>query len=59
MKEFILKQIFGSKKFWYTVASIVVPLISTHLGVDEGTATNMFYAFLTLVLGQGIADIKK
>ena len=47
---------FKSKKFWYAVSSIVVPIIVTHLGVDEATATNLFYACLTLVLGQGIAD---
>jgi energy-coupling factor transporter transmembrane protein EcfT len=28
MKEFVLKQIFKSKKFWYAVGSIVIPLIS-------------------------------
>ena len=49
----------SSKKFWYAVASIVVPLIVTHLGVDEATATNLFYAALTLVVGQGIADSGK
>ena len=31
----------------------------TKLGVDESTATNLFYALITLVLGQGIADINK
>jgi len=27
--------------------------------VDEATATNLYYAILTLILGQGIADIAK
>ena len=49
----------SSKKFWYAVGSIVVPLIVTYLGVDEATATNLFYAALALVLGQGIADSGK
>ena len=50
---------FKSKKFWYAVASIVVPVIVTYLGVDEETATKLFYAAIALVLGQGIADSGK
>ena len=56
MKEWLILTMFRSKKFWYAVSSIVIPLIVTYLGVDEATATNLFYACLTLVLGQGIAD---
>jgi len=59
MKKWLISQMFSSKKFWYAVASIVVPLIVTYLGVDEATATNLFYAALTLILGQGIADSGK
>ena len=55
----LLSQIFTSKKFWYTVAGIIVPLISKHFGTDEVTSTNIFYAFLTLVGAQGIADLRK
>ena len=56
MKQCLILTMFKSKKFWYAVSSIAIPLIVTYLGVDEGTATNLFYACLTLVLGQGIAD---
>jgi len=63
MKEFLSKyligQMFKSKKFWYAVSSVVVPALVTYLGVDEATATNLYYAILTLILGQGIADIAK
>tara|TARA_R100001377_G_scaffold48634_1_gene28087 strand:+ start:554 stop:736 length:183 start_codon:yes stop_codon:yes gene_type:complete len=59
MKKFLITTMFKSKKFWYAVASIVVPLIVTYLGVDEETAKNLFYAALTLVVGQGIADSGK
>ena len=59
MKKWLISAMLSSKKFWYAVASIVVPLIVTHLGVDEATATNLFYAALTLVVGQGIADSGK
>ena len=59
MKKWLISAMLSSKKFWYAVASIVVPLIVTHLGVDDATATNLFYAALTLVVGQGIADSGK
>ena len=63
MKKFLSKvligQMFKSKKFWYAVSSVVVPIIVTYLGVDEATAQNLFYAALTLVVGQGIADVGK
>ena len=50
---------FSSKKFCYAVGSIVIPLIVTYLGVDEETASNVFYAAIALVVGQGIADSGK
>jgi hypothetical protein len=63
MKQFfsklLISKMFKSKKFWYAVSSIVVPIIVTYLGVDEATAQNLFYAALTLVVGQGIADVGK
>ena len=59
MKKWLIGQMLSSKKFWYAIASIVVPLIVTYLGVDEATATNLFYAAIALVLGQGIADSGK
>jgi hypothetical protein len=59
MKEFVLKQIFKSKKFWYAVGSIVIPLIATYLGVSEQVAQEIFYAGMALILGQGIADVGK
>tara|TARA_R110000824_G_scaffold4177_4_gene19814 strand:- start:1651 stop:1833 length:183 start_codon:yes stop_codon:yes gene_type:complete len=59
MKKWLISTMFKSKKFWYAVASIVVPLIVTYLGVDESTAKDLFYAALTLVVGQGIADSGK
>jgi len=59
LEKFLIGQMFKSKKFWYTVSSVVVPVIVTFLGVDEATATNLYYALLTLVVGQGIADVAK
>ena len=63
MKKFFQKYLIGqmlkSKKFWYMVSSVVVPALVTYLGVDESTATNLFYALLTLIGAQGIADVAK
>ncbi len=63
MKKFLEKYLIGqmlkSKKFWYAISSVVVPAIVTLLGVDEATATNLYYALLTLVVGQGIADVAR
>ena len=63
MKKFLEKYLIGqmvkSKKFWYAISSVVIPAIVTYLGVDEVTATNLYYAILTLIVGQGIADIAK
>ena len=59
LEKFLIGQMFKSKKFWYAVSSVVVPVIVTFLGVDEATATNLYYALLTLVVGQGIADVAK
>ena len=59
LEKFLIGQMFKSKKFWYAVSSVVVPVSVTFLGVDETTATNLYYALLTLVVGQGIADVAK
>lgn len=59
VKMEILKKIFNSKKFWYTVGAIFVPFIAVKLGLTEAEVEKVYYAILTLILGQGIADISK
>jgi hypothetical protein len=63
MKKFLEKYLIGqmlkSKKFWYAISSVIVPAIVTLLGVDIETAKELYYALLTLVVGQGIADVAK
>ena len=59
MKKWLITTMFKSKKFWYAVASIVVPLIVTYLGVDTETAKELYHAILVLIVGQGIADVAK
>tara|TARA_R110002012_G_scaffold313756_1_gene525818 strand:- start:133 stop:306 length:174 start_codon:yes stop_codon:yes gene_type:complete len=55
----ILKKMFNSKKFWYTVGAIFVPFVAVKLGLTEGEVEKVYYAILALILGQGLADIKK
>jgi len=59
LEKFLIGQMVKSKKFWYAISSVVVPALVTFLGVDEATAANLYYAILTLILGQGIADVAK
>jgi|TARA_R100001594_G_C3950382_1_gene242879 hypothetical protein len=59
LKKYLIGQMLKSKKFWYAVSSVVVPSIVTFLGVDESTAKDLYYAILTLIVGQGIADVAK
>jgi|TARA_R110000765_G_scaffold228950_2_gene332561 hypothetical protein len=59
LSKFLIGQMFKSKKFWYAISSVLVPALVTYLGVDVETAEKLFQALLVLILGQGIADIKK
>tara|TARA_Y100001963_G_scaffold99144_1_gene136477 strand:- start:486 stop:686 length:201 start_codon:yes stop_codon:yes gene_type:complete len=61
MKSWIItqtiKKILGSKKAIYTIAGIVITLLSDHLGIDAETAKTLVYSITALVLGQSVADI--
>ena len=59
LQKFVIGQMFKSKKFWYAVSSIVVPILCNMFGMDEESATKVFYSLISLVLGQGIADSGK
>ncbi len=59
LSKYLIGQMFKSKKFWYAISSVVIPALVTFLGVDETTAKDLYYAILTLVVGQGIADVAK
>ncbi len=54
-----LKKMFDSRKFWYTMGAVFVPFVAVKLGLTEGEVEKVYYAILTLILGQGLADIKK
>jgi predicted lactoylglutathione lyase len=51
-----VKQIFTSKKFIYAISSVIIPVITNALSVDEQTSTNLFIALLSLAGFQGLAD---
>jgi|TARA_R100001163_G_C5051798_1_gene188566 hypothetical protein len=55
----ILKKMFDSRKFWYTIGAIFIPFAAVKLGLTEAEIEKVYYAILTLILGQGLADIKK
>lgn len=48
-----------SKKFWYAIGSIVIPLIVKFLGISADIAQEIFYAGVALIIGQGLADSGK
>lgn len=63
MRKWILvqtiKKALGSKKFLYTIAGVIVQLLSDTWGIDPATSQNILYSLIALVLGQGIADASK
>ncbi len=63
MKNWIITQtltkILGSKKAIYTIAGIIITLLSDNLGIDPETAKTLVYSITALVLGQSVADINK
>lgn len=59
MKEWLIMTMLQSKKVWYTIAAIVVPMIANALGVDEQSVSNIFWALVSLTGAQGIADLGK
>ncbi len=57
MKKWLIRKIFGSKKFWYALGGIVIPIIATKLGVPEDTVEKIWMTIVGLLLAQGAADI--
>jgi len=54
-----IKKALSSKKFLYTVAGIIVQLLSDTWGIDPEVSQSILYSTIALVLGQGIADASK
>jgi hypothetical protein len=55
----ILEKIFNSRKFWYTVVGVLTTLLSDTFGLNPEEVNNILMSIGALVLGQGLADIKK
>jgi len=55
----ILEKIFNSRKFWYTVVGVLTTLLSDTFGLNPDEVNNILMSIGALVLGQGLADIKK
>ena len=62
MKKWIitqtLKKILGSRKAIYTIAAILITVLSDTFGLDAETSQTLVYSIMALVLGQSVADIK-
>jgi len=59
MKQYLIMTILKSKKVWYTIAAIVVPIVAEALGTDEQSVSNIFWALVALTGAQGVADFGK
>ena len=55
----ILEKIFNSRKVWYTVVGVLTTLLSDTFGLNPDEVNNILMSIGALVLGQGLADIKK
>ena len=59
MKQYLIMTILKSKKVWYTIAAIIVPLVAEALGTDEQSVSNIIWALVALTGAQGVADFGK
>jgi hypothetical protein len=51
-----IKKALSSRKFLYTVAGIIVQLLSDTWGIDPEVSQSILYSTIALVLGQSVAD---
>tara|TARA_R100001244_G_scaffold132222_1_gene107579 strand:- start:364 stop:612 length:249 start_codon:yes stop_codon:yes gene_type:complete len=54
-----IKKMFGSRKFLYTVIGVIVQILHDTIGLDPVETQNILMSIAALVLGQGVADMKK
>lgn len=59
MKKWLINKILKSKKFWYTIAGIVVPVIAHEAGLPLELVLTMAATIIALIFGQGLADSGK
>jgi len=58
-KNFIIGQMFQSKRFWWTVVGCITTLLSEKFGIDAAQLQNILMSIAALVLGQSISDFGK
>lgn len=51
-----IKKALSSRKFLYTIAGIIVQLLSDTWGIDPEVSQSILYSTIALVLGQSVAD---
>ena len=59
IKEWLIGQIFSSKKFWYAVIGILTSIFSEKLDLDPAQVEGILISIGALILGQGFADFDK
>jgi len=59
IKEWLIGQIFSSKKFWYAVIGILTSIFSEKLDLDPAQVEGILISIGALILGQGFADFGK
>tara|TARA_R110000796_G_scaffold87581_4_gene188905 strand:+ start:724 stop:930 length:207 start_codon:yes stop_codon:yes gene_type:complete len=59
IKEWLIGQIFSSKKFWYAVIGILTSIFSEKLDLDPTQVEGILISIGALILGQGFADFGK
>ena len=59
LEKFLIGQILKSKKVWYTISAILVPIIARALDVEETHVSEIFWALVALTGAQGVADMGK
>jgi hypothetical protein len=59
LENFLVGQMFKSKKFWYAVAGVLTTLLSDTFGINAEEVNNILLSIGALILGQGFADMNK
>ena len=59
LENFLVGQMFKSKKFWYAIAGVLTTLLSDTFGINSEEVNNILLSIGALILGQGFADMNK
>ena len=55
----MLNDMLKSKKFWYAIVAVVVAVVGFIKPDWAAMTQNMLYGVISLILGQGLADVGK